>query len=57
MVRKKPGEWFEDDNIQRITVKGENIYLGKKRKGQPCHTNWRKSKDTQLVSQKKKKHR
>ena len=30
------------------------IYIGKKRKGPPCHTNWKKSKDTQLVSQKKK---
>ena len=25
-----------------------------KRKGQPCHTNCKKSKDTQLVGQKKK---
>ena len=55
MVRKKNGKWFEDKNVQRITVKGEkNIYC-KKRKGQPCHTNWNKSKDTQLVGQKKKK--
>ena len=23
MVRKKPGKWFEDENIQRITVKGK----------------------------------
>ena len=32
MVRKKPGKWFEDENIQRITVKGKNIYIGKKKK-------------------------
>ena len=24
------------------------IYIGKKRKGQPCLTNWKKSTDTQL---------
>ena len=33
---------------------GGKIYVGKKRKGQPCHTNWKKSKVTQLVGQKKK---
>ena len=32
--------------------RGKNIYWKKKRKGQPCHTNWKKSKDTQLVGQK-----
>ena len=26
----------------------------KKRKGQPCHTNWKKSRDTQSVGQKNK---
>ena len=52
---KKHAKWFEDENIQWITVKGKKIYIGKKkRKGQPCHTNWKKSKDTQLVGQKKK---
>ena len=30
MVRKKNGKWFEDVNIQRITVKGK-IYIGKKK--------------------------
>ena len=35
----------------------EKNILEKKRKGQPCVTNWKKSKDTQLVGQKKKKHR
>ena len=49
-VRKKPGKWFEDENIQRITAKGKiyiywkKIYFGKKRKDQPCHTNWKKSR-------------
>ena len=33
---------------------GEKYILGKKRKGQSCHTNWKKSKDKQLVGQKKK---
>ena len=32
----------------------KNICIGKKRKGQPCHTNWKESKDMQLVGQKKK---
>ena len=27
MVRKKPGKWFEDENIQRITLKGEKAYI------------------------------
>ena len=30
------------------------IYIDKKSEDQPCHTNWKKSKDTQLVGQKKK---
>ena len=34
--------------------RGKYIYIGKKRKGQTCHTNLKKSKDTQLVGQKKK---
>ena len=42
-----------------IYIYWKNIYIAKKRKGQPCVTNWKKSKDTQLISQKrkKKKHR
>ena len=45
MVRKKkPGKWFEDENIQQISVKWKEIYIGKKRKCQPCHTNWKKIK-------------
>ena len=31
MVRKKPGKWFENENIQRITVKGKNIYWKKEK--------------------------
>ena len=27
--QKKPSKWFEDENIQRITVKGKNIYWKK----------------------------
>ena len=33
--------------------RGKNVYIGKK-KDEPCHTNWKKSKDKQLVGQKKK---
>ena len=34
---------------------GKYIYTGKKRrKGQHCHTNWKKSTDTQSIGQKKK---
>ena len=33
----------------------EKIYIGKKGKSQTCHTHWKKSKDTQLVGQKKKR--
>ena len=29
MVREKTGKWFENENIQRITDKGENIYWNK----------------------------
>ena len=29
---KKPGKWFKDENIQRITVKGKNIYILEKKK-------------------------
>ena len=36
--------------------KRKNIYIEKKRKGQPCHTNEKKSTDTLPIGQKKKKH-
>ena len=33
MVRKKNSKWFEDENIQQITVKRKKMYiLGKKKK-------------------------
>ena len=32
MVRKKKRKWFEDENIQRITVKGEKYIYWKKKK-------------------------
>ena len=32
MVKKNPGKWFEDENIQRITVKGGKYILEKKEK-------------------------
>ena len=54
MLRKKPGKWFEDENIQRITVKGK-IYIGKKkRKSQPCHTNWKNQKTRNWLVKRKK---
>ena len=28
--KKNPGKWVEDENIQRITIKGKNICIGKK---------------------------
>ena len=28
--KKKPGKWFEDEHIQRITLKGK-MYIGKKK--------------------------
>ena len=31
MVRKKPGKWFEDENLQWITVKGEKKYILEKK--------------------------
>ena len=53
---KKPGKWFVDENIQRITVKRKKIYIGKKkkRKRPTLSYEFKKSKDTQLVGQKKK---
>ena len=52
--KKQTRKWFEDENMQQITVKGEKYILKKKRKGQPCHTNWKNPTETQLVGQKKK---
>ena len=53
---KKNSKCFEDENIQRITVKGKKIYIGKKKKEKanlviPIE---KKSKGMQLVAQKKK---
>ena len=48
---------FRDNNISRITARGKKkkvIRRKKKRKGQPYHTNWKKSRDTQSVGQKNK---
>ena len=55
MVKKKTGKWFEDENIQRIIVKGEKLYILEKKKRPPLSYQLKKSKDTQLVGQKKKK--
>ena len=58
MVRKKPGKWFDDENIQRITIKGEKYIYWKKKKVEKTNLVIpieKKSKDTQLVGQKKKK--
>ena len=55
--KKKPQKTASDLKMTMYNEslsKGKNIYW-KKRKGQPCHTNWKQSKDTQLVGQKKKK--
>ena len=60
MVRKNPASdlkmkiYNEPLSRGKYIYIGKNIYWKKKRKGQPCHTNWKKSKDTQLVGQKKK---
>ena len=54
MVRKKPSKWFEDENIQRINAKGEKYILGKKEKANLVIRIEKKSKDSQLVGQKKK---
>ena len=63
MVRKKLASDLKmkiyNESLSRGKIYiGKRIYIyWKKRKGQPCHTNWKKkkkSKDTQLVSQKKK---
>ena len=52
MVRKNPAGDLKM-KIYNESLSREKIYILKK-KGQPCHTNWKKSKDTQLVGQKKK---
>ena len=60
MVRKKTRQVIWKWKYTTNHCQGEkyilekNIYIRKKRKGQPCHTNWKKSKDAQLVGQKKK---
>ena len=54
MVRKKPGKWFEMKIYNESLSREKKSILEKKRKGQPCYTNWKQSKDTQLVGQKKK---
>ena len=52
MVRKQTGKWFEDENIQQISVKGKTIFWEKKKRTTlSCQS--KKSKDTQLVGQKK----
>ena len=56
---KKTGKWFEDENIQRITVKGKNIYwkkyiLEEKEKANLVIQIEKKSKDMELVGQRKK---
>ena len=62
MLRKKPGKWFEDENIQRITIKGRiyiyiyiYIYiLGKKEKvNLVIPTEKNQKKRNQLVKRKK----
>ena len=54
MVRKT-GKWFEDENIQRITVKGKKKYiLEKKKKRANLVITIEKNQDMQLVGQKKK---
>ena len=50
MVRKKTGNWFEDENIQRFTVKGK--YIVEKEKA-----NLIIPTEEKFVGQKKKKHR
>ena len=56
MVRKKTASNSKIKIYNESLSKGKNIYiLEKKRKGQPCHTNWKKSTDTQSIGQKKRK--
>ena len=62
---KKPGKWFEDENIQWITVNGEKIYIywkkiyiGKKKKKRPTLSNQlKKIKRHAIGCSKEKKHR
>ena len=55
MVRKKPGKWFEDENIQRIPFKGKNIYWKKKKKRPTLSYQLKKNQKTRnwLVKSKK----
>ena len=58
MVKKKPASDLKRKIFNESLSRGK-IYIGKKyilekRKSQPCHANWKKSKDSQLVGQKKK---
>ena len=55
MVRKKTASDLKM-KIYNESLSREKIYILEKRKAQPCLTNWKKSKDSQLVGQKKKKH-
>ena len=57
MVRKVIWRWkYSTNHSQGKNIYiGKNIYRKKKEKDQPCHTNWKESKDTQLVGQKEKK--
>ena len=54
--KKKPCQ-EQEIKIWRITAWGKrkNIIGLKERKGQPCHTSWKKSRDMQSVGQKKNK--
>ena len=51
--KKKPGKWFEDENIQRITVKRKKYMLEKKEKSNLV-ISIEKNQDMQLVGLKKK---
>ena len=64
---KKPGKLFEDENIQRITVKGENIYwkkyilekniyIGKKEKANLVIPIEKNQKTCNWLVKRKKKH-
>ena len=62
MVRKKPGKSFEDENIQRITVKGgkyilEKIYIEKKKKRSTLSYQLKKIKRHAIGWSQEKKHR
>ena len=53
-IRKNPASDLKMKIYNESLSRGK-IYIGKKkRKGQPCHTNGKKSKDAKLIGQKKK---